>query len=278
MTPPTYVALPTCNVEGLIDQVLDHLEKNSAAPFILSVCDNASTDTTYSRIKAWLAARPRGSKVSRAYLCRLPTRKHSCACINEALKRSAAHPEVTMIAKLDHDYGVPPHWDEVLGHYLYNLFPEYTLLSPSVVPETPKGMQYYTEGHEPVSVREAGPLWDAERSLVDALRGPIWNYEGIAGYCHCFKPETLKRLGGYRPLTPGAVFGSEDADWSLRCGPTDTKGYIMSLQGWHWNKPDIGTWEDKWKHDATFGKTHLQWEDWARDNVPEALRHLVPGL
>jgi hypothetical protein len=278
-TPVVFVALPTCNIAELIEPVLEKLLENTTLPFVLSVCDNASTDDTYARVKKMVTGpKAQNSEMVKVYLTRSLTREVSTRCINTALRPANRYlSEVAFIAKLDHDYGVPEYWSEVIeAHFAYPIR-DYTLLSPSVRPETPKGMQYYSQGHTPAKIDQLNYLGtlgsEVQPGFVEAMRtAEIYQYEGIAGYCHCFTPQTFTRLGGeYRPLTKDAVFGSEDADWSLRCGPIETKGYIMSLKGWHWDKPDIGVWEEKWKAEATFGRTFQQWEEWARENVPAEL-------
>ena len=252
------VALPVCNVAPLIEGVLDALLTHTAQPFMLSICDNASTDDTVEIIKRRLRNGPRGP-LEKVTLSSFPRRRPSIECINAALRLGDTR-EFGLVAKLDHDYAVPPAWDSIIAE-IFEERPDLKLLCPSVDPSTPKGMQFYSQGHQPLKVSRA-------------RLSEIWHYQGIAGYCHTMRWADWRAAGSYyRPLTPGAVFGSEDAEWSLRFGTGhDAKGYVMKLEGFHWNKPVTGEWEDKWKAEATFGKTQLSWEEWAAQHVPEEVR------
>ncbi len=262
-----FVSLAVCNIEPLIEEVLNHLYKNTDTPFYLSIVDNASTDNTVDVIKGVLQGW--GSNCVDCNLARISDRTPSTTPMNLSFKplfEDLKGHEVTCVTKLDHDYGVPQHWDTVINEvFLYR--PDVHLLCPSVVPETPKGMQYYSQKHQPESITTAGDH-------------TLYHYTGIAGYAHTWRYKDFLRISGgtyrnvYKPLNTGVVFGSEDADMSLRCLNTwgkTTNAYIFDLQGWHWNKPIIGYYEDKWKTEATFNKTNLHWEEWSKLNVPKEL-------
>lgn len=262
-----FISLATCSIAPLIDQVLDSLFENTTLPFTLSIFDNYSLDNTVEKINTKLVQYK--DKIS-ANKCKVHfynslTRTPSIDCINSSfIPYFESDDKYSMICKLDHDYCLPKNWDLVLTD-LFLRYPDLQLLSPSVDPSTPKGMQYHSQGHLPEQISRL-PI-----SPISGTSSPveIYHYTGIAGYCHCFRPSILNRLKEYRAMNVGAVFGSEDADWSLRCGNMPQKGYITSLQGFHLDKPDIGTLEGKWKGEATFLKTFITLEEYLKANLSE---------
>jgi hypothetical protein len=140
----------------------------------------------------------------------------------------------------------------------------FRLLSPSVVPETPKGMQFYSQGHKPEYVTEV-PLSHSPETTYR-----VYHYAGIAGYCHTVPQQVYRSVGCYKAMNTGAVFGSEDADFSIRSAPdVHTKGYIFELQGHHWSKSNVAEYEDEYKGKATFLGTKLTLEDWMLENHPD---------
>lgn len=259
-----FISLATCSIAPLIDRVLDSLFQNTVMPFHLSIYDNASSDNTVEKINRKLVEYSGSNIVSFGSSA---TRTPSIDCINGSFAPFfVSENKYSMICKLDHDYCVPPNWDLVLVDLLAR-YPDLELISPSVDPSTPKGMQYYSQGHRPelISNLNISPI-KGTNSPVE-----IYHYTGIAGYCHCFRPSTLQRLQGYRAMNVGAVFGSEDADWSLRCGNTQQKGYVTSLQGLHLSKQDIGELENLYKGEATFLKTYLTLEQYLKANLTEEI-------
>lgn len=250
-----FISLACCNISPLLDKVLDKLFENTESDFVLSFCDNNSNDRTVDLFTKRLSGSV--GNLQKVYRHVFTSRRSSVDCINQSLI-PAYGKDYSLIVKLDHDYGLPPKWDFTLIE-CFSKNSDLQLLSPGVVSETPKGFQYYSQGHKPELITQVN-------------NNTLYHYQGIAGYCHSFRQDTLDRLKFYKPLTVGAVFGSEDADWSIRCGSLKQKAYVFNLEGWHWDKPEIGSWEDKWKCECTFGKTYLQWEDWAKINLPEELK------
>jgi hypothetical protein len=259
-----FVSLATCNVFSLIDSVMESLLKNTQVNFDLSIFDNHSTDGTYDKLQSWLTPeRTKGSSLSQHWIGRSPTLTPSVDCINSTFIPFFSNPfQYSMVAKLDHDYCVPETWDITIQG-LFNNNPHLQLLCPGVHESTPKGFQYLSQGHNPEMTSTL--LWDTQAYLATEL----YHYTGIAGYCHCFRPETLVKELQYRAMNHGAVFGSEDADWSLRCGSTVQKAYIPSLKGFHLSKQDVGSLEDAWKGSATFLGTKLPLEEWMKQNHPD---------
>jgi glycosyltransferase involved in cell wall biosynthesis len=283
-----YVGLPVCNIEPLIGQVITSLIRHTETNFHLVICDNGSKDNTLGVVRETIQ-KEWGNKLAENAIftiISLPERVTALECTNKSLSRAMAM-SYDMVVKLDHDYGVPPLWDSTILR-IFQKYPQYRLLSPSVKKETPKGMQYYSQGASPQLISKLD-LSDTvgEKIKSDTLfpslnrelllseyrisEATIYHYDGVAGYCHCVPQAVFEACGGsYRAMNAGAVFGSEDADWSLRSSPSiSTKGYIMELEGWHWSKPSIGAIEDEYKGEATFLKTSLTLEDWVKSKYPE---------
>ncbi len=267
-----YVALPVCDISPLIEKVLECLFTNTDSDFMLSVWDNDSYDDTCSkidetvhRLDTFYPGKMKKMVMTYGNNNEYSNRRPSIDCINGSLQPfTKENPDdYNLVVKLDHDYGVPKGWDtDILNVFKYR--PDLRLLSPSVRPETPKGMQYYSQNIPPDSVSY---LTEENFSYT------LYHYVGIAGYCHCFRPQDYLRTGWpYQSLNRGAVFGSEDAERSLRMGGG---AYLFESQGWHWDKPEIGSYESTWKGEATFLKTGLQFNEWAKTNVPAELQHLV---
>lgn len=247
-----YISLAACNISELLPDVLSYMSKNTKEEFDLFFCDNASLDNTYELFMTTI--KQLDPNIRTLYTYRFEHRVDSITCINRSLSKAVGK-NYDLIVKLDHDYGLPENWDTTLKE-CFNANSRLKLLCPSVDPSTPKGMQYYSAGHEPL--------------LKSNVAGhEIYHYQGIAGYAHTFTQDTFDRLKEYKAMNHGAIFGSEDADWSIRCGSPDQKGYVMDLQGMHWSKKLLGKYEDQWKGEATFLKTTKKWEDWVKDNIPE---------
>ena len=248
-SPILSVVMNTCNIKELLPVILGALIKNTKVYYELLICDNFSLDGTYEYIKEFFETN-KSEFLTRVEIDRLDSRQPSVNSLNFALDKVG--PSSKYICKLDHDLEVCDNWANIIIEF-FTKNPTFKLIASGVEKGFDKGFQCWTYG-----------------KLAESRLGPylVWHQEGIAGYMH-FMPRAAWELAGkhYNRMNKLAIFGSEDADWSLRCTFNHMqKGYLMNVTCKHHSKKNqrLTDLENQWKGECTFEKTHLQWEDWLK--------------
>ena len=251
--PVLSIALSTCNVRELLPIVLPALVENTDVIYELHIVDNASKDGTAEYIKDFFDTNKSDYMINYT-LEVMPEREASLIALNKCLAKVS--PVVKYVCKLDHDLEVPPKWASTIIDF-FEKNPQFRLIASGVEKGFDKGFQCWRDGHLGIS---------------DLGEHVVWHQQGIAGYMHFFPKHVLDACGGHYNSMNKTIFGSEDADWSLRASPDNrTKGYLMNVVSkHHWKKNKaIADLEDRWKGECTFNKTNLQWEDWLKSQGQE---------